>query len=83
MGQTLSWKGEPVQTLGDQRGHTPPPGEGDDPLSGDVGCSPHPGLKSLTGGYSKLQPHQNISLSQYKVEIFMAVFLEKFIGEFF
>ena len=44
-------------------------------------------LKSLTGEYSKLQPHHNISLSQNKlsgaVEIFMAVFFEKFIGKFF
>ena len=42
-------------------------------------------LKSLTGEYSKLQPHHNISLSQNKlygaVEIFMAVFIEK--GAFF
>ena len=34
-------------------------------------------LKSLTGEYSKLQPHHNISLSQNKlsgaVEIFLAV----------
>ena len=44
-------------------------------------------LKSLTGEYSKLQPHHNISLSQNKlsgaVEIFMAVFFEKFMGKFF
>ena len=44
-------------------------------------------LKSLTGAFSKLKPRHNISLSQNKlygaVEISMAVFLEKFIGEFF
>ena len=41
----------------------------------------------MTGEYSELQGHHYISLSQNKlygaVEIFMAVFIEKFIGEFF
>ena len=41
----------------------------------------------MTGEYSKLQPHQKISLSRNMVfetvEILMAVFIEKFAYKFF
>ena len=44
-------------------------------------------LKSMTGEYLILQPHQKISLSRNMVfktvEIFMAVFIEKLAYEFF